>query len=173
MYLSNRMPPLATAHFIKTQPFLKWERSGGYFEDSNVTITDLFSIQMMPTILGAIRSNDSNLSISNTVFSHNRSLSSNGGGAMYLNQGSFMITVLPAHLLPTQRLMMVEQLMSSAAGSIIDSNFSDNLNSQWNGGGCSKLSLVPPSFAVACFIKIARRQIITVERSIWNHHPRK
>ena len=91
---------------------------------------------------------------------------------MYLNQGSFMIQSCSF----TSNSATHDGgaiLMSSVAGSIIDSNFSDNLNSQWNGGGALKIESSSPSFAVACFIKIARRQIITVERSIWNHHPRK
>ena len=144
VYLFESNATFSNCTFYQNSTISTGNGAGAYFEDSNVTISgSLFDSNDAHYFGGAIRSDDSNLSLSNTVFSHNRSLSSNGGGAMYLNQGSFMIQSCSF----TSNSATHDGgaiLMSSVAGSIIDSNFSDNLNSQWNGGGALKIESSSP-----------------------------
>ena len=51
MYLFESNATFSNCVFYQNTTISSGSGAGGYFEDSNITITDLFSIQMMPTIL--------------------------------------------------------------------------------------------------------------------------
>ena len=111
--------------------------SGGaaYFQESNISISNsIFKSNSAYYWGGAIRSENSILSVSGSQFLENQSLSSNGAGALMINDGNFSInfTSFTSNQATHDGGAL---LIVNAGGSILDSNFTSNVNSQWNGGG--------------------------------------
>tara|TARA_A100001015_G_scaffold274879_1_gene331634 strand:- start:305 stop:6523 length:6219 start_codon:yes stop_codon:yes gene_type:complete len=111
--------------------------SGGaiYLEDSNVSFDSCSFTQNQADFYGgAIRSDSSELDLLSCTFTSNQSITSNGGGALYLNGGTFTIrsTVFTSNFSKYDGGAI---LTDGASGSISDSNFSANVNTSTNGGG--------------------------------------
>ena len=127
--------------------------AGLYLEDSNVSFTSsIFSDNQAHYYAGAIRSENSEINLLNCSLSANRSLTSNGGGAMYLNGGSFSIksTSFTNNQATFQGGAI---LISGASGSIEDSNFTGNQNTNSNGGGALLIENSSPSILRCRFIE--------------------
>ena len=161
VYLFESNATFSNCVFYQNTTISSGSGAGGYFEDSNITITgSLFDSNDAHYFGGAIRSDDSNLSVTGTLFTSNRSITSNGGGALYLNGGDFYLNSCGFHsneaTFDGGAILAVQ-----SAGSILDSNFSGNLNSQSNGGGAIKLEEASP---------LIRNCNFTNNRTLANHH---
>jgi predicted outer membrane repeat protein len=127
--------------------------AGLYLEDSNVSFTSsIFSDNQAHLHAGAIRSENSEINLLNCSLSSNRSLTSNGGGAMYLNGGIFSIksTSFTNNQATFQGGAI---LISGASGSMEDSNFTGNQNTNSNGGGALLIENSSPSILRCRFIE--------------------
>ena len=127
--------------------------AGLYLEDSNVSFTSsIFSDNQAHFHAGAIRSENSEINLLNCSLSSNRSLTSNGGGAMYLNGGIFSIksTSFTNNQATFQGGAI---LISGASGSMEDSNFTGNQNTNSNGGGALLIENSSPSILRCRFIE--------------------
>gem|GEM_PF-165992 len=127
--------------------------AGLYLEDSNVSFSSsIFSDNQAHFHAGAIRSENSEINLLNCSLSANRSLTSNGGGAMYLNGGIFSIksTSFTNNQATFQGGAI---LISGASGSIEDSNFTGNQNTNSNGGGALLIENSSPSILRCRFIE--------------------
>ena len=111
--------------------------SGGaiWLIESNATVKSCsFSENYSGFWGGAIRSDSSNLSIEDSLFSKNSSFSSNGGGGVYQYGGVLKVTNSSF----TSNHSTHEGggiLLADSNATISDSNFTENLNSDYNGGG--------------------------------------
>jgi predicted outer membrane repeat protein len=129
--------------------------SGGaiWSDDSNLTLRSCAFVSNKSGFWGgALRVDDGNLTLSDCVVSSNERRFSNGGGGVYQNAGKFLI----------ERTSFLQNkathqggaiLLKNGAGSIMDSNFTENHNQSSNGGGALFIENSSPTISSCRFIK--------------------
>ena len=129
--------------------------SGGaiWASDSNLTLHSCsFLTNKAGFWGGALRMDDGNLTLSNSLLSGNESRFSNGGGGLYQNAGSFLIK--QSSFLRNQATHQGGAiLIMNASGSISDSNFTENDNTSSNGGGALFIENSSPTINSCRFIQ--------------------
>ena len=124
-------------HCVFSNNFTDSTGSGGavYLEDSDASFESCSFVQNQAHYYGgAIRSDSSVLDLHLCTFTSNRSVTSNGGGALYMLGGTFNVR-LSAFTSNSASYDGGAVLADEASGSFADSNFSGNLNTEFNGGG--------------------------------------
>ena len=113
---------------------------GAFLKDSNVSFQNtIFLGNEADFNGGAIKSDNTILSLVECTFTSNRSVSSNGGGAVYQLGGSYTIN---SSSFRSNRSTFEggALLLKDSNGTIVNSNFISNQSTQTNGGGAVYIS---------------------------------